>query len=122
MVIENIAKPLAESYKALLSEFRPDWDVEIRIGDYNLYKLGFVNEIPCSLCLTVSDEQLQELQDALYELEADAYSCEEYLAKRPVRMTEEEKTIRKTAREHQARYRKYAPLEAVCNYWMYQRS
>lgn len=58
MVIENIAKPLAESYKALLSEFRPDWDVEIRIGDYNLYKLGFVNEIPCSLCLTVSDEQL----------------------------------------------------------------
>ena len=44
MVIENIAKPLAESYKALLSEFRPDWDVEIRSGDYNLYKLGFVNE------------------------------------------------------------------------------
>ena len=120
MVIENIAKPLAESYKTLLSEIRPDWNVEIRIEDYNLYKLGFVNEIPCSLCIHVSDEEMQGLQDELSSMEADAYAYEDHLTKRPGRLTEKEQMIWKTARECQEKYRKYAPLETICNYWMYQ--
>ena len=49
MIIENIPKSLAELYKSLLSELKPKWRVEINIGDYNLYKLGFVDEPPCSL-------------------------------------------------------------------------
>lgn len=36
MVTEEIPKSLAELYKSLLTELRPDWKVEIIIGDYNL--------------------------------------------------------------------------------------
>ena len=58
MIIKNIQKSLAELYKALLSELRPDWDIKITVEDYNLYKLGFVKEIPCSLSVDISEDEI----------------------------------------------------------------
>ena len=63
MVIENISKSLAELYKSLLAEWKPNWKVEVIVGDYNLYKLGFVDEIPCSFSLDVSDEELAKRKE-----------------------------------------------------------
>ena len=59
MIIGNIPKSLAELYKSLLSELKPNWKVEIIIEDYNLYKLDFVNEIPCSLKLVLCQDLVQ---------------------------------------------------------------
>lgn len=49
MKIKDIPKSSAGLYKSLLAECKPNWNVEITIEDYNLYKLGFVEEIPCSI-------------------------------------------------------------------------
>ena len=83
MVIRNIPKSLAESYQSLLSEFRPKWKAEVVEEDYNLYKLGFVEEIPCSFILEVTDEQLQEMFDELEEMEINAsmQDCKEWMLK-----------------------------------------
>ena len=66
MIIKNIPKSSADLYKSLLAEFKPEWNVEIIIGDYNLYKLGFVEEIPCSISLNVSREEMYELQEGIF--------------------------------------------------------
>ena len=38
MIIKGITKSSAAFYKSLLAEFKPNWNVEITIEDYNLYK------------------------------------------------------------------------------------
>ena len=58
MLIENIPKSSAELYQKLLSELKPNWNVEIIEEDYNLYRLGFSDEIRCSLHLDISHEQI----------------------------------------------------------------
>ena len=65
MIIKNIPKSSADLYKSLLAAFNPHWNVEIIIEDYNLYKLGFVEEIPCSISLNVSREEIYELQEEM---------------------------------------------------------
>lgn len=45
MILHDIPKFSADLYKSLLAEFKPEWKVEITIENYNLYKLGFVEEI-----------------------------------------------------------------------------
>lgn len=76
MIIGNIPKSLAELYKSLLSELKPNWKVEIIIEDYNLYKLDFVNEIPCSLKLDVIEEDISELHDEIINMEISVYLYE----------------------------------------------
>lgn len=76
-MIENLPESNAKLYKSLLAEFRPDWNVEITIEDYNLYKLGFVREIPCSLRIDVSDEEIYMLHDEIIEMEIDCCLYEE---------------------------------------------
>ena len=121
MVIRNIPKSLAESYQSLLSEFRPNWKAEVVEEDYNLYKLGFVEEIPCSFILEVTDEQLQEMFDELEEMEINAsmQDCKEWMLKTTKGMEEGEKRrFFYEMKKEEERYRRYAPLEGL--YWTNQ--
>lgn len=107
MIIKNIPKSSADLYKSLLAEFKPEWNVEITIEDYNLYKLGFVEEIPCSISLNVSCEEIYELQEEILDMEVTIYSNEDILYKNPMDMTDDEKKIYKKLKE----YNKFQPLE-----------
>lgn len=122
MIIENIPKSLAELYKSLLSELKPNWKVEINIEDYNLYKLGLVDEIPCSLELDVSEEDISELYDDIINMEISVYLYEDLLYKTPLNMSEEEKREYRELKEREKEYNKYAPLEAISTYWLQQKS
>ena len=122
MIIENIPKSLAELYKSLLSELKPKWRVVINIGDYNLYKLGFVDEPPCSLELDVSEEEINELHDEIIDMEISVYLYEELLYKNPFDMSEEEKREYNELKKREKEYNKYAPLEAISSYCFQQKS
>lgn len=122
MIIENIPKSLAELYKSLLSELKPNWKVEIIDEDYNLYKLGFSDEIPCSLNLDVSAEDITELHDEIIDMEVSVYLYEDLLYKNPLNMNEQEKIEYKELKEREKEYEKYAPLETIPSYWLQQKS
>lgn len=105
MIIKNIPKSSADLYKSLLAEFKPNWNVEIIIEDYNLYKLGFVEEIPCSISLNVSREEIYELQEEILDMEVTIYSNEDILYKNPMDMTDDEKKIYKKLKELEKRFK-----------------
>lgn len=65
IILYDVPKSYAERYISLLNELKPSWDVRISTEDYNLYKLGFVSEIPCELKLNIAREQISELYDEL---------------------------------------------------------
>ena len=118
MKIKDIPKSSADLYKSLLAECKPNWNVEITIEDYNLYKLGFVEEIPCSISLNVSCEELYELQEEILDIEVTIYSNEDILYKNPMDMTDDEKKIYKKLKELEKRYNKFQPLENLFNYYL----
>ena len=122
MIIENIPKPLAELYKSLLSELKPHWKVEIIIEDQNLYKLGLVDEIPCSLDLDVSEEDIDELHAEIIDMEISVYQNEDLFYKNPINMSKEEKIEYEELKKREKEYDKYAPLEAISSYWLQQKS
>ena len=78
-VIENIYNKDAERLKKYLNELKPDWIVNITEGDYNLYKIGFVEDIPCSVSIEVSDEEIEDFLQEICEMETDDYIDEELL-------------------------------------------
>ena len=118
MIIKGITKSSAAFYKSLLAEFKPNWNVEITIEDYNLYKLGFVEEIPCSISLNVSREEIYELQEEILDMEVTIYSYEDLLYKNPIDMTNDEKKTYKELKELEKRYNKFAPLERLFSYYL----
>ena len=118
MIIKGITKSSAAFYKSLLEEFKPNWNVEITIEDYNLYKLGFVEEIPCSISLNVSREEIYELQEEILDMEVTIYSYEDLLYKNPIDMTNDEKKTYKELKELEKRYNKFAPLERLFSYYL----
>ena len=118
MIIKGITKSSAAFYKSLLAEFKPNWNVEITIEDYNLYKLGFVEEIPCSISLNVSREEIYELQEEILDMEVPIYSYEDLLYKNPIDMTNDEKKTYKELKELEKRYNKFAPLERLFSYYL----
>lgn len=118
MIIKGITKSSAAFYKSLLAEFKPNWNVEITIEDYNLYKLGFVEEIPCSISLNVSREKIYELQEEILDMEVTIYSYEDLLYKNPIDMTNDEKKTYKELKELEKRYNKFAPLERLFSYYL----
>lgn len=115
MVIDNMSKSLAEEYKSLLSEYRPDWKVEICIEDYNLYKLGFIDYIPCSLHLDICEEDVRQLYDELIDMEIAAVIYEDLEFKPWSSMSEEEKIKYNKMIESQIIYEKYKPLLLIVN-------
>ncbi|MBT9847259.1 hypothetical protein GPK96_11285 [Blautia sp. MCC289] len=118
MIIKNIPKSSADFYKSLLAEFKPNWNVEITIEDYNLYKLGFVEEILCSISLNVSREEIYELQEEILDMEVTIYSNEDILYKNLMDMTDDEKKIYKKLQELEKRYNKFQPLENLFSYYL----
>ncbi|MCU6692355.1 Uncharacterised protein [uncultured Blautia sp.] len=118
MTIKDIPKSSAYFYKSLLAELKPEWNVEIIIGDYNLYKLGFVEEIPCSISLNVSREEIYELQEEILDMEVTIYSYEDLLYKNPIDMTNDEKKTYKELKELEKRYNKFEPLERLFSYYL----
>ena len=118
MTIKDIPKSSAYFYKSLLAECKPNWNVEITIEDYNLYKLGFVEEIPCSISLNVSREEICELQEEILDMEVPIYSYEDLLYKNPIDMTNDEKKTYKELKELEKRYNKFEPLERLFSYYL----
>lgn len=118
MILHDIPKSSADFYKSLLAELKPEWNVEIIIGDYNLYKLGFVEEIPCSISLNVSREEIYELQEEILDMEVTIYSYEDILYKNPMDMTDDEKKNYKKLKELEKRFNKFEPLENLFNYYL----
>ncbi|RHR11876.1 hypothetical protein DWX49_17430 [Blautia sp. AF19-34] len=118
MTIKDIPKSSAYFYKSLLAECKPNWNVEITIEDYNLYKLGFVEEIPCSINLNVSCEEIYELQEEILDMEVTIYSYEDLLYKNPMDMTNDEKKTYKELKELEKRYNKFEPLERLFSYYL----
>lgn len=118
MILHDIPKFSADLYKSLLAEFKPEWKVEITIEDYNLYKLGFVEEIPCSISLNVSREEIYELQKEILDMEVTIYSYEDLLYKNPIDMTNDEKKTYKELKELEKRYNKFEPLERLFSYYL----
>ena len=116
MIIPNITLSNAQLYKMLLSEFKPDWRVDIIEEDYNLYKLGFVREIPCSLKLDITIEQIDELYEEITDMEASVYCYEDILMKPIYVLSEEERDLRKEIELREKEYTKFAPLEGLCWY------
>lgn len=118
MTIKDIPKSSAYFYKSLLAECKPNWNVEITIEDYNLYKLGFVEEIPCSISLNVSREEIYELQEEILDMEVTIYSYEDLLYKNSIDMTNDEKKTYKELKELEKRYNKFEPLERLFSYYL----
>lgn len=118
MTLKDIPKSSAYFYKSLLAECKPNWNVEITIEDYNLYKLGFVEEIPCSISLNVSREEIYELQEEILDMEVTIYSYEDLLYKNPIDMTNDEKKTYKELKELEKRYNKFEPLERLFSYYL----
>lgn len=118
MILHDIPKSSADFYKSLLAELKPEWNVEIIIGDYNLYKLGFVEEIPCSISLNVSREEIYELQEEILNMEVTIYSYEDILYKNPMDMTDDEKKTYKKLKELEKRFNKFEPLENLVSYYL----
>ena len=118
MTIKDIPKSSAAFYKSLLAECKPNWNVEITIEDYNLYKLGFVEEIPCSISLNVSREEIYELQEEILDMEVTIYSYEDLLYKNPIDMPNDEKKTYKELKELEKRYNKFEPLERLFSYYL----
>lgn len=118
MKIKDIPKSSADLYKSLLAECKPNWNIEITIEDYNLYKLGFVEEIPCSISLNVSREEIYELQEEILNMEVTIYSYEDLLYKKPIDMTNDEKKTYKELKELEKRYNKFEPLERLFSYYL----
>lgn len=118
MILHDIPKSSAYFYKSLLAECKPNWNVEITIEDYNLYKLGFVEEIPCSISLNVSREEIYELQEEILDMEVTIYSYEDLLYKNPIDMTNDEKKTYKELKELEKRYNKFEPLERLFSYYL----
>lgn len=118
VIIENVPKSSAELYKLLLSEFRPNWKVDIIVEDYNLYKLGFVDEVLCCIELGVSEEDILKLSDDIFELDSSVYNYEELLYKNKFDMNSKEKLEYIELKKREENYIKYAPLENLYNYYI----
>ncbi len=116
---ENIPKSEAEKYMALLMELKPECKIHIVEDDVNLYRLGFVAEIPCTMKIGLSEEEAEQLYEQVMNMEADAHCGEEILNKPYHPLNEEEKRIRKAVSESIKKYEQYACLETFLHDCLY---
>lgn len=114
MIVSDISQTLAESYKSLILELRPDWNVQVIEEDYNLYKLGFIDDIPCSLKIEIEIEQIEQLYDEIIDMEIGVYLYEDLLTTSPHNLTKEERELQKQIKLRERQYYKFAQLEGLC--------
>ena len=114
MIIQDISQTLAELYKSLILELRPDWDVQVIEEDYNLYKMGFIDDIPCSLIIEIAIEQIERLYDEIIDMEIGVYLYEDLLTTAPHNLSKEERELQKQIKLREREYYKFAQLEGLC--------
>ena len=114
MIIPDISQTLAELYKSLILELRPDWDVQVIEEDYNLYKLGFIDDIPCSLKIEIAIEQIERLYDEIIDMEIGVYLYEDLLTTSSHNLSKEERELQKQIKLREREYYKFAQLEGLC--------
>ena len=60
--------------KEQLSEIYPQIEVKLISQDPKLMELGFSDHIPCEIELCGTDEQIEELEDMVFNFETDAFN------------------------------------------------
>lgn len=75
MIISDLYLPYAREVKEKMYELYPTIPVKIVEGDYNLFKLGFVDNIPCALEINITEEEINEVIDEMTNMECIAYNC-----------------------------------------------
>lgn len=111
MKIKDVFKEEAQKIQLLLQELRPDWEVSLIEEDVNLFRLGFVKDIPCSLSINAPEEDIEALLDEIYDMETDAYINEEIIEREFSNMIIEEKLMRNEVIRALEKYRRYQVLE-----------
>lgn len=76
MLIKDIPKKDCLKLKECIGELMPSVKVNLIAEDTNLHKLGFTNEIMCTVELNLSDEQREELIEMCIDFETDAFMYE----------------------------------------------
>ena len=114
MIVSDIPQTLAELYKSLILELRPAWNVQVIEEDYNLYKLGFIDDIPCSLKIEIAIEQIEQLYDEIIDMEIGVYLYEDLLTTAPHNLSKEERELQKQIKLREREYYKFAQLEGLC--------
>ena len=82
--------------------------------DYNLYKLGFVDDIPCSLKIEIAIEQIERLYDEIIDMEIGVYLYEDLLTTSSHNLSKEERELQKQIKLREKEYYKFAQLEGLC--------
>ncbi len=111
MKVVDISKDYALKIQTLLKELRPDWEITIIEEDINIYLLGFLNYISCSMVINVSGGEIDKLSRELTDLETAAFIDEEILYKSSPVLNEEEKQRKQFAAECMKRYDRYSCLQ-----------
>ncbi|MBC2577694.1 hypothetical protein HLB30_04045 [Peptostreptococcus russellii] len=74
MKISSIDKGIALSFKELMSELRPEIAVEIFEEDYELLKLGMMEEdANCTVEVDISDEEVDSLCEEIVKLQENSF-------------------------------------------------
>ena len=107
----NLPKADAEKYLVLIKELCPECEIEIINEDINLYQLGLVEDIHCTLQIGLSRKELENLLERINDMEVDAYSNEEMLNKPYNQLTIEEKEMRESIENSIKDYRRYQCLQ-----------
>ena len=103
----NLQKADAEKYLVLIKELCPECEIKIINEDINLYQLGLVEDVPCTLQIGLSRNELENLLEQINDMEVDAYSNEEILDKPYNQLTIEEKEMRKSVENSIKEYGRY---------------
>ena len=75
MKISSIDKGIAVSFKELMSELRPEIAVEIFEDDYELLKLGMMEEDACcTLEVDITDEQVESLCEEIVRFQESSFN------------------------------------------------
>lgn len=109
----NLPKSEAEKYMALLKELSPECEAHVVEGDVNLYRLGFVSEVPCTLEIGFTQNEAERLYEQILDMETDAYCGEDILDKPYRQLDKREKKIRKSVLDSIKKYERFACLETL---------
>ena len=110
--VNNLPKSEAEKYMALLKELKPEAEIHIVEEDPNLCRLGFVREIPCTLQIELTYNEMNQLYEQILDMESEAYCNEDVLEKPYHQLDDRGKEIRQSILNSKKQYERYACLEA----------
>lgn len=75
MKISSINKNIAISFRELMSELRPEIAIEILDEDYELLKLGMIEEdASCTVKIDISDDEVESLYEEIVQFQTDSYN------------------------------------------------